>query len=63
MALLQYEVIGQVGLITINRPEALNAINRAVLHELNEILDAVDLENIRSLVITGAGGEGLRCRC
>jgi len=55
MALLQYEVIGQVGLITINRPEALNAINRAVLHELNEILDAVDLENIRSLVITGAG--------
>jgi len=55
MALLQYEVIGQVGLITINRPEALNAINRAVLSELNEILDAVDLEAIRCLVITGAG--------
>lgn len=55
MALLQYEVIGQVGLITINRPEALNALNRAVLEELNEVLDAVDLVTIRCLVITGAG--------
>ena len=55
MALLQYAVIGQVGLITINRPEALNAINRALLNELNEILDAVDLETTRCLVITGAG--------
>lgn len=55
MALLQYEVIGQVGLITITRPEALNALNKAVLHELNEVLDAVDLETTRCLVITGAG--------
>jgi enoyl-CoA hydratase len=55
MVLVQYETVGQVGLITINRPEALNAINRVVLSELNEILDAVDLENIRCLVITGAG--------
>jgi enoyl-CoA hydratase len=55
MALLQYAVIGQVGLITINRPEALNAINRALLNELNEILDDVDLETTRCLVITGAG--------
>jgi enoyl-CoA hydratase len=55
MALLQFEMIGQVGLITINRPDALNALNRAVLHELNEVLDAVDLETTRCLVITGAG--------
>jgi len=40
---------------TINRPEALNALNRAVLQELNEVLDAVDLETTRCLVITGAG--------
>jgi len=55
MTLIQYAVIGQVGLITINRPEALNALNRAVLQELNEVLDAVDLETTRCLVITGAG--------
>lgn len=55
MVNLQFEMIGQVGLITINRPESLNAINSAVLAELNEVLDAVDLEVIRCLVITGAG--------
>lgn len=55
MAFLQYAVIGQVGLITINRPEALNALNRAVLQELNEVLDAVNLGTTRCLVITGAG--------
>ncbi|MEN6531968.1 MAG: enoyl-CoA hydratase-related protein [Anaerolineaceae bacterium] len=55
MALIQYAVIGQVGLITINRPEALNTLNRAVLQELNEVLDAVDLGTTRCLVITGAG--------
>jgi len=55
MSLLQFEMIGQVGLITINRPEALNALNSVVLAELNEILDAVDLDTARCLVITGAG--------
>ncbi len=55
MALVQYETVRQLGLITINRPEALNALNRAVLQELNEVLDAVDLETTRCLVITGAG--------
>ena len=55
MALVQYEIKGQVGLITINRPEALNALNRAVLKELDEVLDAVDLETTRCMVITGAG--------
>ena len=55
MALIPYAVIGQVGLLTINRPEALNALNRAVLQELNEVLDAVDLGTTRCLVITGAG--------
>lgn len=55
MALVSYEMKGQVGLITITRPEALNALNRAVLRELNEILDAVNLETTRCLIITGAG--------
>ena len=55
MSLIQYETTGQVGLITINRPEALNALNWVVLKKLDEALDAVDLENIRCLVITGGG--------
>lgn len=55
MSLVLYEVEGQVGIITINRPEVLNALNSAVLKELNRVLDQVDTENIRCLILTGAG--------
>jgi enoyl-CoA hydratase len=41
--------------ITINRPKALNALNSAVLDDLEAVLDAVDLEAVRALVLTGAG--------
>ena len=50
-----YEVEGAVGTITINRPKALNALNSQVLDELNATLDAVDLNTVRCLVLTGAG--------
>lgn len=55
MEFITYELKGQVGVITINRPKALNALNSGVLTELNEALDAVDLENTRCLILTGAG--------
>ncbi len=55
MTNVRYEVNGAVGQITIDRPEALNALNSAVLKELDQVLDQVDLEQIRCLVITGAG--------
>ena len=55
MGFVNYEVKGAVGVITINRPEALNALNSAVLDDLNAVLDGVDQEAVRALVITGAG--------
>lgn len=55
MAFIQYELKETIGLIKINRPEALNALNSAVLLELNEVLSSIDLEIIRCVVITGAG--------
>ena len=55
MEFINYEVEGAVGVITINRPKALNALNSQVLDELNETLDAVDVNVIRCLVLTGAG--------
>ena len=55
MALVNYEVKDAVGIITINRPEALNALNSAVLDELGAVLDGVDQEVIRCLILTGAG--------
>ena len=55
MDYILYEVNGAVGTITINREKALNALNSQVLEELDATLDAVDLENVRCLILTGAG--------
>ena len=55
MEFITYEQDGFVGVITINRPKALNALNSQVLDELNETLDAVDLDATRALILTGAG--------
>ncbi|SFM80030.1 enoyl-CoA hydratase/isomerase family protein [Thermodesulforhabdus norvegica] len=45
-----------VGLLTINRPKALNALNPGTLDEINDVIDTVEREgNVRVLVITGAG--------
>ena len=55
MEYITYEAEGQIGIITINRPKALNALNSTVLDELDKTLDGVDLESIRCLILTGAG--------
>lgn len=55
MAFIQYEEHEQVGFLTIDRPQALNALNTELLKELDQVLDQVDLENTRCLVVTGAG--------
>lgn len=55
MDFITYEVEGAVGILTINRPKALNALNSAVLEELETALDAVDLDTVRALILTGAG--------
>ena len=55
MGFIDYEVEGAVGIITINRPKALNALNADVLTELEQTFDAVDLKTVRCLILTGAG--------
>ena len=54
MGFIDYEVDGAVGIITINRPKALNALNEDVL-KLEQAFDAVDLSVVRCLILTGAG--------
>ena len=49
------ETHGKTGLITINRPQALNALNHALMSELMDALDAFDhAEAIGAMVITGS---------
>jgi len=46
----------KTAIITINRPEALNALNGQVLEEFDEALDEVASDkNVKALIITGAG--------
>ena len=55
MEFVVYVAKGAVGTITISREKALNALNSQVLEELDATLDAVDLSEIRCLILTGAG--------
>ncbi|TCG06185.1 enoyl-CoA hydratase [Paraburkholderia steynii] len=49
------ETRGRVGLITLNRPKALNALNDALMDELGEALRAFDSdEGIGAIVIAGS---------
>lgn len=55
MEFITYEQDGFVGVVTINRPKALNALNSDVLKEIEAAFDAIDLEETRVVILTGAG--------
>ena len=48
MALIKMEQQGHVGILTVNRPDALNALNSAVLEELDRALDQVEANAVSS---------------
>jgi enoyl-CoA hydratase len=53
---IMYEKDGNIAIIKFNRPKALNAINPAVLREVNMALDQIEEDvDIRVLILTGAG--------
>ncbi|WP_108659604.1 enoyl-CoA hydratase/isomerase family protein [Acuticoccus kandeliae] len=50
------EIVGPVGIITLNRPEVLNAWNAPMRTDLVATLQAMDADDaIRAIVLTGAG--------
>ena len=56
MTQIRLEKNGHVAVASIDRPKALNALNSAVLDELDALLDAVRAdETIRVLILTGSG--------
>lgn len=55
MQTVLYTQEGAVGVVTIDRPKALNALNSTVLDELRQAFEAMDLETVRCVVITGSG--------
>ena len=55
MSSILFEIKEQVGIITLNRPDKLNAFNREMSLLLQEKLDKCKAENVRAVYITGAG--------
>ena len=53
---LNYELADGIGVLTIDRPKALNALSPQVLEEFSTVLDGIEgNEEVRVLIITGAG--------
>lgn len=53
---LKTEVRDGICILTLNRPDALNALNLMVYKEINEVLDELEKENqVKVLIITGEG--------
>jgi enoyl-CoA hydratase len=53
---IRYEVEGPVAVLTLHRPEKLNAINARMVSELGEALDLAESDtNVRTIVLRGSG--------
>ena len=55
MSFVRSQQEGAVLTLTLDRPEALNALNAQVLDDLDEALDRVDLSTVRCIIFTGSG--------
>ena len=56
MSFVNFEQQGAVAILTINRPEALNALNSQALSDLDEVITKVEASpDIHAVILTGAG--------
>lgn len=56
MEFVKYELDGHIGIITIDRPNALNALNTQTILELGQVLDQIEKsKSLRCLIVTGSG--------
>ena len=54
-----YSEKDHIGLLTLNRPRTINALNRKMIEELDDLFDGLSVnDDIRVLVITGSGEKG-----
>lgn len=55
MSFVKFEQQGAVGVVTIDRPKALNALNPEVLADLKAAFEGIDQNAVRCVVLTGEG--------
>ena len=54
-----YEEDNHIGLLTLNRPQTVNALNLKMIEELEQVFhDLNDSEKVRVVILTGAGEKG-----
>ncbi len=54
--LIRYERHGSLAVLTLNRPDKLNAVNRAMIAELGQALDSAEMDDsVRAIVLADAG--------
>jgi len=55
---LLYDLRDGIALVTVNRPDKLNALNDAVITELGRVaVQAAEDRSVRAMILTGAGGK------
>lgn len=52
---LVFEQVEDIGILTLNREDKLNALNSQVMEELNSFLSSLDNSKLKGLIFTGAG--------
>lgn len=54
-----FEEKGAIGILTLNRPKTINAMNQVMIEELEHLLNELELnEEVRVLILAGAGEKG-----
>ena len=54
--LITVEIADEVATMTLNRPDKLNCLNAAILHEMSAaLIDLNKKEDVKALIMTGAG--------
>jgi len=53
---IRFEIDSGIAVVTLDRPDSLNALNRTMLNELLSVVDRTDADDsVRAVVVTGAG--------
>jgi len=56
---IMFEEKNNIGLLTLNRPDTINALNQKMIEELGSLFDELNLnDSVRVLIITGSGEKG-----
>ena len=55
MSFVKFELCDEIAVVTIDREKSLNALNKQVLKDLENVFKSIDVNQVRVVVLTGAG--------